>query len=99
MPDVLDWSPPIATGWPATRGIKNSPAVSPALEMNKIDVAAAKPACDDARNRYPSVARFSFEAGRVAAARIKAALDFYQIAARAGKTAHSADFFPLVPQR
>jgi tetratricopeptide (TPR) repeat protein len=39
------------------------------VEMDKIDVAAAAPACTDAIQRYPDVARFVFEAGRVAGAR------------------------------
>jgi TPR repeat protein len=39
------------------------------LEVEKIDVAAATQACDDAMQRYPEVARFAFEAGRVAHAR------------------------------
>lgn len=40
MPDVLDWSPPMATGWPATRGIKNSPAVSPAVTFPSVTTSA-----------------------------------------------------------
>ncbi len=39
------------------------------LEVDKINVAAAAPACNDAMQRYPDVTRFVFEAGRVASAR------------------------------
>ena len=38
----------------------------PGLEVDKINVAAAGPACKDAMQRYPDVIRFVFEAGRVA---------------------------------
>jgi hypothetical protein len=38
------------------------------LEVDKINVAAAAVACNDAMQRYPDVARFTFEAGRVATA-------------------------------
>jgi len=41
----------------------------PGLELDKIDVADAGAACNDAIVRYPNVARFAFEAGRVATAR------------------------------
>jgi hypothetical protein len=41
----------------------------PGLEVDKINVAAAGAACNDAMARYPEVARFVFEAGRVATAR------------------------------
>ncbi|HJZ22527.1 MAG TPA: caspase family protein, partial [Bradyrhizobium sp.] len=41
----------------------------PGIEVDKIDVKAADPACNDAMTRYPEVARFVFEAGRVATAR------------------------------
>jgi TPR repeat protein len=41
----------------------------PGLEIDKINVAAATAACNDAIARYPQVARFTFEAGRVANAR------------------------------
>lgn len=39
------------------------------LEVDKINAAAATPACNDAMQRYPDVVRFVFEAGRVATAR------------------------------
>jgi len=39
------------------------------LEVDKINVAAAAPACNDAMQRYPDVMRFVLEAGRVATAR------------------------------
>ena len=39
------------------------------LEVDKINVATATAACNDAMQRYPDVARFAFEAGRVATAR------------------------------
>ena len=41
----------------------------PGIEVDKIDVAAAARACNDAIAQYPDVMRFTFEAGRVAAAR------------------------------
>jgi tetratricopeptide (TPR) repeat protein len=41
----------------------------PGLEVNRIDVVAATLACNEAMQRYPDVARFAFEAGRVATAR------------------------------
>jgi hypothetical protein len=41
----------------------------PGLEVDKINVAAAGPACNDAMQRYPDVIRFVFESGRVATAR------------------------------
>jgi TPR repeat protein len=39
------------------------------LEVDKINVAAATRACNEAMQRYPDVMRFVFEAGRVATAR------------------------------
>jgi Caspase domain/Sel1 repeat len=39
------------------------------VEFEQINVAAAAAACNDAMQRYPDVARFAFEAGRVAGAR------------------------------
>src|SRR5262249_19716000 len=39
------------------------------LEVAKINVAAAGPACEDAMRQYPDMMRFVFEAGRVAMAR------------------------------
>ena len=62
-------SSPTATGWqrcpttPATR------RACRAIEVEKINVAAAASACSDAMQRYPDVARFVFEAGRVPTAR------------------------------
>jgi hypothetical protein len=41
----------------------------PGVEPGKIDIAAAAKACNDAIAQYPDVARFTFEAGRVAHAR------------------------------
>jgi TPR repeat protein len=41
----------------------------PGVEFDKINVAAAGPACSEAMARYPDVPRFTFEAGRVASAR------------------------------
>ena len=41
----------------------------PGVEPEKIDIAAATKACNDAIAQYPDVARFTFEAGRVAHAR------------------------------
>jgi tetratricopeptide (TPR) repeat protein len=39
------------------------------VEFERIDVAAAGAACNDAMQRYPEMARFTFQAGRVATAR------------------------------
>jgi tetratricopeptide (TPR) repeat protein len=54
--------------------------------LEKIDVVAATRACDEAMQRYPDVARFVFEAGRVATARkdFAAARRYYDKAADAG---------------
>jgi tetratricopeptide (TPR) repeat protein len=41
----------------------------PGVEVDKINTAAAGPACEDAMRRYPDMMRFAFEAGRVATAR------------------------------
>jgi TPR repeat protein len=56
------------------------------LDIEKIDVAKAGPACDEAMLLYPDVARFTFEAGRVAQARkdFVAARRLYQKAADVG---------------
>jgi hypothetical protein len=58
----------------------------PGLEVDKIDVAAAAAACNDAMQRYPDVVRFVFEAGRVATARkdYAEARRLYEQAAAAG---------------
>jgi TPR repeat protein len=56
------------------------------VEVDRINVAAASAACSDAIARYPEVARFSFEAGRVATARkdYAEARRLYEQAAAAG---------------
>ena len=56
------------------------------LEVDKINVAAAAPACNDAMQRYPDVMRFVLEAGRVATARkdYAEARRLYEQAAAAG---------------
>jgi hypothetical protein len=56
------------------------------LEVDKINVAAAGPACNDAMQRYPDVMRFVLEAGRVATARkdYAEARRLYEQAAAAG---------------
>jgi hypothetical protein len=56
------------------------------LEVDKINVAAAAPACRDAMQRYPDVMRFVFEAARVATARkdFAEARRLYDQAAAAG---------------
>jgi tetratricopeptide (TPR) repeat protein len=58
----------------------------PGLEIDKINVAAAALACNDAIQRYPDVARFTFEMGRVATARkdYAEARRHYEKAAAAG---------------
>jgi hypothetical protein len=58
----------------------------PGLEVDKMNVAAAGPACKDAMQRYPDVTRFIFEAGRVATARkdYAEARRLYEQAAAAG---------------
>ena len=57
-----------------------------ASKPDKIDIAAAAAACNDAIARYPDVARFVFEAGRVATARkdYAEARRLYEQAAAAG---------------
>jgi hypothetical protein len=45
------------------------PPSIPGVEVDKMNIAAAAPACKDAMERYPDVMRFVFEAGRVATAR------------------------------
>ena len=56
------------------------------VEVDNINVAAASTACNDAIARYPEVARFTFEAGRVAYARkdYAEARRLYEKAAAAG---------------
>jgi hypothetical protein len=56
------------------------------VEVDKIDIAAATAACNDAIARYPEVMRFVFEAGRVATARkdYAGARRLYEQAASAG---------------
>jgi tetratricopeptide (TPR) repeat protein len=56
------------------------------VEVDKINVAAAAAACNDAIQRYPDVARFVFEAGRAATARkdYAEARRLYEQAAAAG---------------
>jgi tetratricopeptide (TPR) repeat protein len=39
------------------------------VDLDKIDIAAATTACNDAMQKYPDMPRFTFEAGRVAQAR------------------------------
>jgi hypothetical protein len=58
----------------------------PGLEVDKINVATAGPACNDAMQRYPDVMRFVLEAGRVATARkdYATARRFYEQAAASG---------------
>ena len=58
----------------------------PGVEVEKIDVAAAAKACNDAIAQYPDVMRFTFELGRVATARkdYAEARRLYQQAADAG---------------
>jgi hypothetical protein len=58
----------------------------PGVEIGKIDIAAASAACGDAIRLYPEIARFTFEAGRVATARkdFAEARRLYEKAAAAG---------------
>jgi hypothetical protein len=58
----------------------------PGVEQIKINIPQAAAACNDAMQRYPEVARFVFEAGRVANARkdFAEARRFYDRAAAAG---------------
>jgi hypothetical protein len=58
----------------------------PGVALEKINVAAATSACNDAMARYPGVTRFVFEAGRVATARkdFGEAQRLYEKAAAAG---------------
>jgi tetratricopeptide (TPR) repeat protein len=46
-----------------------NPPDLPGVDFAKIDVKAATAACNDAMARYPDVARYAFEAGRVTTAR------------------------------
>ena len=79
-------SSPIATGWRRCPTIPGTPPSLPGVEVDKINVAAATAACNDAIARYPDVARFIFEAGRVATARkdYAEARRLYEQAAAAG---------------
>jgi hypothetical protein len=58
----------------------------PGVEVDKINVAAATAACNDAIARYPDIVRFVFESGRVATARkdYPEAKRLYEQAAAAG---------------
>jgi TPR repeat protein len=58
----------------------------PGVELTRIDIPAATAACNDAMARYPDVARFVFEAGRVANAKkdFATARRLYDQAAAAG---------------
>jgi tetratricopeptide (TPR) repeat protein len=58
----------------------------PGVEFDQINVKAATAACNDATAQYPDVARFTFEAGRVASARkdYAEARRFYDRAAGGG---------------
>ncbi len=53
----------------ATRYDNNNAPGVPGVEIDKVDVAKAAPACAEAMRLYPDVVRFTFEAGRVAQAR------------------------------
>ncbi len=63
-----------------------APPGLPGVELDKINVAAAAKACNEAIAQYPDVVRFTFEAGRVATARknFAEALRLYEKAAAAG---------------
>jgi hypothetical protein len=64
----------------------HAPSVHGVEELDKINVTAATVACNDAMQRYPDVARFVYEAGRVASARkdYPEAKRLYEQAAAAG---------------
>ena len=53
----------------ATRYDNNNVPGVPGVEIEKVDVAKARPACAEAMRLYPDVLRFTFEAGRLAQAR------------------------------
>jgi uncharacterized protein len=56
------------------------------VELNRIDVAAAGPACEEAMRSHPETARFAFEAGRVALVRhdFASAIQLYEKASSLG---------------
>jgi len=72
----------------ATRYDNGHPPEVTGVDLEKIDVAKAGPACAEAMRLYPDVARFTFEAGRVAQARkdLTEARRLYDQAAAGGYT-------------
>ena len=62
-------SSPIAIAWPRCPTTPAMRRALPGVEQAKINIPQAAAACNDAMQRYPEVARFVFEAGRIANAR------------------------------
>jgi TPR repeat protein len=67
------------------------------VDFSMMDVRAATSACDDAMRRYPSVARFVFQAGRVADAggNFARAIELYRDAAAKGEVRAMTDIGDL----
>jgi TPR repeat protein len=67
------------------------------VDFSMMDVRAATSACDDAMRRYPSVARFVFQAGRVADAggNFTRAIELYRDAAAKGEVRAITDIGDL----
>jgi hypothetical protein len=65
---------------------KDLPKKVTGVELNRIDVAAAGPACEEAMRSRPEIARFAFQAGRVALVRhdFSMAIQLYEKASSLG---------------
>jgi uncharacterized protein len=65
---------------------KDLPKKVAGVELNRIDVAAAVAACEEAMRSHPEIARFAFQAGRIALARhnFATAIQLYEKASALG---------------
>jgi uncharacterized caspase-like protein len=65
---------------------KKLPGKLTGVELNRIDVAAAGPACEEAMSSHPETARFAFQAGRIALVRhdFATAIQLYEKASSLG---------------
>jgi uncharacterized protein len=65
---------------------KNPPKKITGVELNRIDVASAAPACEEAMRSHPGTARFAFQAGRIALVRqdFATAIQLYEKASSLG---------------
>jgi hypothetical protein len=65
---------------------KDLPKKVAGVELNRIDVAAAVAACEEAMRSHPEIARFAFQAGRIALARhdFATAIELYEKASALG---------------